>query len=134
MGLLVIIRICLMSKKALHIIFYAFAIICFIAMLYHIKGIFYPTKLSPTWRHGIFICINIIFIYGVLKRPKWFICLAAILTVQQWYSHGGYAIHLWQTENKIHWISVAVILLLPVLIWLLFIDRKIKSPATAVHS
>jgi hypothetical protein len=123
-----------MSKKALHIIFYAFAIISFIAMLYHIKGIFYPITLTPVWRHGIFVCINIICIYGVIKRPKWFIWFAAILTLQQCYSHGTYAIHLWQTENKIHWISIGDIILLPVLVWLLFIDRKIKYPTTVAHS
>jgi hypothetical protein len=134
MELLVITRICLMSKKALHIIFYAFTIISFIAMLYHIKGIFYPTTLTPAWRHGIFVCINIICIYGVIKRPKWFIWFAVILTVQQWYSHGSYAIHLWQTENKIHWISVVDVILLPVLVWLLFLDRKIKAPTNPVHS
>jgi hypothetical protein len=134
MELSAIIQICSMSKKALHIILYAFAILSFIIMLYHIKGIFYPTQLTPAWRHGIFVLINIITIYGVLKRPKWFIWFVAFLTIQQWYSHGSYALHLWQTENKIHWISVGVILLLPVLVWLLFIDKKIKSPTTAAHS
>jgi hypothetical protein len=74
-------------------------------------------------RHGIFVCINIICIYGVIKRPKWFIWFAVVLTLQQWCSHGSYAIHLWQTENKIHWISVGVILLLPVLVWLLYNDK-----------
>jgi hypothetical protein len=120
-----------MNKKALHIIFYAFAIISFIAMLYHIKGIFYPTSLTPAWRHGIFVCINIICIYGVIKRPKWFIWFAAILTVQQWYSHGSYALNLWQTENKIHWVSLADIILLPLLIILLIFERKnIKTICT----
>jgi hypothetical protein len=113
-----------MSKKILHIIFYVFAIIGFIAMLHHIKGIFYPTILSPSWRHCIFVFINIISIYGVIKRPKWFIWFVILLTVQQWYSHGGYALHIWQTESKIHWISIADIILLPLLVTLLIFERK----------
>ncbi len=113
-----------MSKKTLHIIFYAFVIISFIAMLYHIKAIFYPIILTPSWRHSIFVLVNIICIYGLLKRPKWFIWFVSILTLQQWYSHGSYAIHLWQLENKIHWISIADVLLLPLLIIFLIFDRK----------
>ena len=124
MGLLVITRICFMSKKALNIILYAFAFISFIVMLYHIKGIFHPTTLTPAWRHGIFVLINIICIYGLLKRPIWFIWFVAILTLQQWYSHGSYALELWQIENKIHWISLAVIIFLPLLLTLLIIERK----------
>jgi hypothetical protein len=134
MELLVIIRICLMNKKFLNIIFYAFAIISFIAMVYHIKGVFYPTTVTPAWRHSIFVFVNIISIYGVIKRPRWFIWFAIILTIQQWYSHGSYALHLWQTENKIHWMSVGDVILLPVLVWLLFIDRKTISPTSSAHS
>jgi hypothetical protein len=129
------IPICLMSKKALNIIFYAFAIISFIAMLCHIKGIFYPTTLTPAWRHGVFVFINILSIYGVIKRPKWFIWFAAILTLQQWYSHGSFALHLWQTENKIHWISIADIILLSLLLTLLIIEkRKFTKPPNLLNS
>jgi hypothetical protein len=134
MGLLVIIRIYLMSKKTLHIIFYAFAIISFIVMLYHIRGIFYPTNLTPAWRHGIFVLVNIICIYGLQKRPMWFIWFVGMLTLQQWYSHGSYAIHLWQEENKIHWVSILDVVLLPILVRMLFIDRKIKYPTNPAHS
>jgi hypothetical protein len=123
-----------MNKKALHIIFYAFAVICFFAMLYHIKGIFYPTTVTAAWRHGIFVFINIICIYGVIKRPKWFIWFAVILTIQQWYSHGGYALQLWQTENRIDWISIGDIILLPVLVWLLFIEGRASAPTNVAHS
>jgi hypothetical protein len=113
-----------MNRKRLNIILYAFAAISFIVMLYHIKGIFYPTTLTQAWRHGIFVLVNIISIYGIIKRPKWFFWFIAILTLQQWYSHGSYAIHLWQVENKIDWISIADIILLPLLLTLLFVGRR----------
>jgi hypothetical protein len=113
-----------MSKKVLNIIFYFFAVASFIALLYHIKGVFYPTELTPAWRHVCFVVINAICIYGIVKRPKWFIYFTIALTVQQFYSHGSYAIHLWQTENKIHWISIADLALLPILLLLLYVDKK----------
>jgi hypothetical protein len=113
-----------MSKKILNIIFYFFAALGFIVMLYHLKGIFFPNSITPAWRHAIFVVINAIGIYGVLKRPSWFIYFALVLTVQQFYSHGSYAIHLWQTQNKLHWISIADLILLPILLLLLYIDKK----------
>ena len=122
-----IIQIYSMNKKTLSFIFYSFAIISFIAMLYHVKGIFQPTTLTPAWRHAIFVAINIISIYGLIKRPNWFIIFIALLTVQQWYSHGSYAIDLWQKENKIHWISIADIILLPILFALLILDSTNKK-------
>ncbi len=113
-----------MNKRALNIIFYAFAILSFIATLYHIKGIFYPTELTPAWRHAVFVVINIIFIIGIIKRPSWFIWFVSILTIQQLYSHGSYAIRLWQSENKIHWVSFGVVILLPVLLSVLITSKK----------
>jgi hypothetical protein len=117
----------LMSKKVPHIIFIIFSVISFIALLYHIKGLCYPNNLTPAWRHAIFVGINAICIYGLLKRPNWFIWFVAALTLQQWYSHGSYIIDLWQKQHIIHWISVADILLLPVLFILLRADKKNKQ-------
>jgi hypothetical protein len=118
-----------MNKKILHLIFIVFAAISFLAMLYHIRGFFYPTTLSPAWRHAIFVGVNTICIYGVLKRPDWFLWFVAALTLQQWYSHGSYAIAVWQKQHIIHWTSVADVLLLPVLLILLRADKKIKQQA-----
>ena len=116
-----------MNKKFRHIIFIAFAFIAFLALLYHVKGIFYPTTSTPAWRHAIFVAVNIVCIYGCLKRPHWFVWFIAVLTIQQWYSHGSYAVEVWKTQHQIHWISVADIVLLPLLLLLLVADKKNKS-------
>ena len=116
-----------MNKKARDIFFIAFAGVALLATMYHIKGIFYPTEATPTWRHALFVFINIICIYGVLKRPGWFTWFIGLLTLQQWYSHGSYAVKLWQQEHQIHWISIADVILLPVLFILLIVDQKTKA-------
>ena len=105
-----------MNKKKRNILFVAFAGAALLAAVYHIKEIFYPTETTPAWRHALFICINIICIYGMLKRPVWFTWFIGLLTLQQWYSHGSYAIKLWQQEHQIHWISIVDIILLPLLL------------------
>ncbi len=116
-----------MNRKQLQILFIAFALVSFCAMLYHVNGFFHPTTLAPAWRHLIFIAVNVICIYGCLKKPNWFVWFIAILTLQQWYSHGGYAITTWQTQHIIHWISVVDVLLLPVLFFLLIKDKNRKQ-------
>ena len=116
-----------MNKQTRNIFFIAFAVAALLAAAYHIKGFFYPTETSPLWRHALFVFISAICIYGVLKRPGWFIWFIGLLTLQQWYSHGSYAIKLWQQEHQIHWISIADILLLPLLFILLLVDKKAKA-------
>ena len=131
MELLLITQIYLMSKKVLPIIFIVAAIASFAALLFHLKGIFYPSAETPAWRHAIFVAVNCICIYGVLKRPRWFTWFVGLLTLQQLYSHGSYAIELWQKQHSIHWVSVCVVIFMPVLFVLLLIDRKSKLKDSA---
>ena len=113
-----------MSKKINNISFVVFAIFSLLAGLYHTRGLFYPNGITPAWRHVLFILINTVCVYGFLKRPKWFIGFLGLLTLQQWYSHGGYAIGLWIKTHTIHWISVGVIVLLPLEFLLLLADSR----------
>ena len=125
-----------MNKKIFRIIFIVAAVLSFGALLYHAKGIFYPAPPTPAWRHAIFVLVNITCIYGLLKRPKWFTWFVGALTLQQWYSHGGYAIELWQKQHIIHWISVGVVFFMPLLFILLLLERipTTGSPASQSHS
>ena len=117
----------IMTQKKFDIIFTSFALIAFLAVLYHVKGIFYPTADTTGWRHAVFVVINIIGIFGLIKRSNWFILFVMILTVHQWYSHGSYAYMLWQKEHSIHWISLGVIIFLPLLLILLIAEKKNKK-------
>ena len=131
MGSLLIIPIYLMSKKVLQIIFIVAALASFAALLFHLKGSFYPSAETPAWRHVVFVVVNCICIYGVIKRPGWFTWFVGLLTLQQWYSHGSYAIELWQNQHCIHWVSICVVIFMPVLFVLLLIDRKSKLKDSA---
>ena len=124
MELFQIILIFLVSRKIVNIIFILFAILSLLAIFYHLRGIFWPNEITPAWRHVLFISINGICIYGFLKRPEWFIWFVGLLTLQQWYSHGSYAIELWQEKHVIHWISVGIIVLMPVAFVLLLLERR----------
>lgn len=116
-----------MSNKTRHILFIIFAVLAFAASLYHTAGALQPFDKTPAWRHILFIGINTICIYGLIKRPEWFVWFFGVLTFQQLYSHGSYAIELWQQQYIVHWISVADILLLPLLLILLIVDKKNKQ-------
>jgi hypothetical protein len=133
MELLPIIQTFLMTDKTRRVFFIIFACLAFAAAVYHLVAVFISFDKTPAWRHALFIGINIIAIYGLVKRPKWFLWFVVLLTLQQWYSHGSYAIGLWQNEHRIHWISIGVIVLLPLLCILLFIDQKAKRSYQASH-
>ena len=102
----------LFSSKARKILFIVFAILASVVALYHLIGIFYKINESPAWRHAIFFLVNIICIYGFIKRPKYFILFLSVLLIQQYYSHGIYMVNMWVIQKKIHWISVLNLLIL----------------------
>jgi hypothetical protein len=125
MALFLIIPIYLMTSKARHILFMVFAGLAFAAMLYHTVGAVQPFDATPAWRHTLFIGVCTISIYGLLKRPKWFLWFFGVLTVQQLYSHGSHLIQLLQ-ETKLNFIDAAVVLLMPLVFTLLLMDSKSK--------
>jgi hypothetical protein len=112
-----------MNSKARHIAFLVFAVLAFAALLYHSVGAVQPFDNTAPWRHGIFIGVCTICIYGLLKRPNWFIWFFGILTLQQLYSHGSHFIYLLR-ENKVNPIDAAILLLMPLIFILLLRDKK----------
>jgi hypothetical protein len=102
------------SDNTRRIFLYVFAVLTLIAATYHFTGIFYKINNSPVWRHALFVVIDLFCVYGFLKRPRYFIYLYSILIIQQYYSHGQHLINLWNLEHKIHWISLAVLVLIPI--------------------
>jgi hypothetical protein len=105
-------------------VFIALAILSSLAAIYHFAGIFYKVNSSPVWRHILFIFINLICIYGLLKRPGWFVWFFFLLLLQQLYSHGGDIIGHWKHEQRIDWISMAVVSLMSVAFLLLLFDKR----------
>jgi hypothetical protein len=112
-----------MSKKSFNILFKILALLGIFPIVYHFIGIFYKINSSPVWRHQLFILIGLVSIYGILKRPAWFIWFFAILTMQQLYSHGGDLLLYWKNVHRIHWISIVVLIFMPLTLYFLLFER-----------
>ena len=112
-----------MSNRLKNILFYVFAVLAFAVLLYHTAGAVQPFDATPSWRHTLFIAICTICIYGLLKRPKWFVWFFGVLMIQQLYSHGSHFIQLLKA-NKFNPIDTAVLPLMPLVFILLLMDRK----------
>ncbi len=123
-----------MSKKTFNIIFIVFAALAFFSLINHIIEIIYPDKsahaiitLVGSARHVVFAFINAVCIFGILKRPVWFIWFLGLLILYQWYIHGSYLAEFWQLKHQVRWISIAVIVLLPLLFYFLMLEQKSKQ-------
>ena len=110
------------SPKTRNILFKILAALAGMANIYHLVGLFYKVDESPVMRHFLFVVINIFCVYGFLKRPKYFIGFLSLVCIQQFYSHGSYMINLWLQTKQIHWISVLVLLILPISLFCLIED------------
>lgn len=92
---------------------YLFGMLFSVAALYHLVGIFFKINDASIFRHVLFVVIDIYCVYGFLYRHNLFIIFLSILTIQQIYTHGLHLFVTWDFEQKIHWISVAVLILMP---------------------
>lgn len=112
------------SGKSRSMLLRIFRWLAFLAAVYHVVSIFYPLDESPYWRHMIFAGISIFVMYGLIRRTGYFIGVIALLTIQQYYSHGSYLIQTWQHSRHIHWTSLILLLALAVLLICLLEDLK----------
>ena len=109
----------------------AFALLTLIfgaAALFHLLAIF-DTSLddsSPTWRHALFVGMNVACCAGFSIRPPPFVYLFGLLVVQQLGSHGLQAWRIWQIEQRFDWTSFGVLLVMPVALALLIAERRAK--------
>ena len=101
------------SVQARKMIFLLLEISLAMAAVYHGVGLFYKIDGSPLIRHAIFVGLDLFCVYGFLKGRKYFVFFFAAFTVQQYYTHGQHLIEMWINQGEIHWISVFVLVLLP---------------------
>jgi hypothetical protein len=80
--------------------------------------------------HAIFVAINAIEAYGMLRRPRWFIPFFAVMVVQQLYSHGSWALDAYRLGRP-DWRSWMVLLTMPAMLLLLVYDARAKPLAAA---
>jgi hypothetical protein len=109
------------------IVFRIFAFLFLAAAAFHFINLFFRINEAPLSRHLLFILINMVCAAGFIKRPKYFIYVFSVLLIQQYYSHGSYLIRLWQEENKIHWISIGVLITMSAGMFLLMQDARSQT-------
>ncbi len=94
-------------------IFYLLEVALSIAAVYHGVGLFYRIDGSTVLRHALFVGLDLFCVYGFLTVRPYFVFFFTAFTLQQYYTHGRYLIEMWIHQHEIHWISVAVLVLLP---------------------
>jgi hypothetical protein len=108
------------------------SILAFIAAGYHFIGLFYPVNSAPQWRHALFVVIDSLCAYGLIKRPKYFIYFFFLFLAQQFYTHGGRLLSQWNDHHTIDWISILVLLFMPTVFIQLIIERKNRETESSV--
>jgi len=108
-------------------IFQFAGLIFLISAIFHFVGIFFPINASPPIRHAVFVAINIFCVLGFVRRPPYFVFLFALLLVQQYSSHGSSLIRNWNESGLIDWIDLLVVILLPIFLIALILERKNKK-------
>jgi hypothetical protein len=96
------------------------------AAVFHLWAIVDP-KLddsSPTWRHALFVLMNLACAAGFRLRPPPFVYLFGLLVLQQLGSHGLQAWRIWQIEERFDWTSLGVLVVMPLALALLVAERR----------
>lgn len=93
---------------------FLFGMMFCVAALYHFLGIFFKVNEASVLRHATFAVIDLYCLYGFLYRHSLFNLFFSVLTAHQLFTHGLYLFTLWNLEQEIHWISLAVLILMPI--------------------
>jgi hypothetical protein len=92
--------------------------------MYHLVAVAAPGLgiRGDDWRHVLFVGIDLTFAWLLLRRPWWLAFPFALLTLHSLRSHGRGAWNQWQTAGRVDWISVGVVVVLPVILALVVRD------------
>jgi len=97
-----------------------------LAATYHTLAVALPGLGVPgvRWRHALFVVISAACSGLLLRRPPWFLPAYALLTVQQVYSHGWGVWLSWTVEQRVDWLALAVVVIVPFTLVLLAWDAR----------
>jgi hypothetical protein len=100
------------------------------AAIYHAVAFFDPAFSGggAHWRHAVFFAIDILCAWYILRRPRWFVWAFGLLTLETLWSHGSHAWRLWRGENRLDWLSFAVLIVVPSALALLMRDALDRRP------
>jgi hypothetical protein len=81
-------------------------------------------------RHALFVAINLLFAAGFWRPFRGFVVLVAVLAAQQLVSHGQTLLRVLETEQRVDWPSVIVLIAMPLAVAVLVYEgRKRRAEA-----
>ena len=75
-------------------------------------------------RHEVFVGLNLALATLLVLRPRWALVPAALLSVQQLWSHGSDLIDSMRGPGPFDWASALVLVFFPALLTLLVVERR----------
>ena len=102
-----------------------FAAMFGVATMYHFIGALgFAFYLSPQWRHAFWVVVDGGMASAMLHPRPWMIAPLAAITVWSLYSHGWIMFLVWRVTGQIQWLSLAVVIVLPVMLAQLICDSR----------
>ena len=119
-----------MPSHSRHTIFAVLAALSAGAAAYHVAGALGQLSgdTTPHWRHALFIAIDLVGVWYLLRRPLLLLPIFAVLVGQQFVSHGSRAIRWWAESARIDAISIGTLAALSIAFVLLILDARDRSP------
>ncbi len=90
----------------------------------HAISVFQDTGAPFPWRHALFVAINLGAAIGLFRfRTRTFAISFSVLTLQQLWSHGSSAVAMWTQRAQIDWVSIVVVVSMPLILGLLISEQ-----------
>jgi hypothetical protein len=93
------------------------------AAAFHAVAVVARIDATPRWRHGLFVAIDLALAGLMIRRPRWFVWVFALLLVQQAWSHGT-SLVAHARAGGVDVASVVTLVALPVVLILLIVDAR----------
>src|SRR5262245_33825160 len=91
------------------------------AATFHALALIWPqiAEPAPAWSHALFVFINLGLAAGVLTRPRGFVLVFALFTLEQLISHSRSGWLVWRHEHRLDWASLVTLVFVPAVLVLL---------------
>ncbi len=100
-----------------------------LAAAYHVVGAArgLPEDLTPVSRHLLFVVIDCVVAWYLLRRPLWRLPCFGVLVAQQFMSHGEQAARWWRDSRHLDVLSILTLPTLTATLILLTLDARDRS-------
>ncbi len=96
-----------------------------VAAGYHVVAILNGSGSAP--RHAVFVLVNLLFAAGFWRPFRGFVALLALLVLQQLVSHGRTLWRVLETEQRVDWPSVIVLIGMPLALVLVALEARLRQ-------